>query len=95
MHQENLARKTRAMGIAAVHEVHLYHRPPTDLLTSSVGIADPGAFELTNDELLQLVEKVGFRIEQTEFEIPSPYIHDNSSMLHNTYRASFWVARKI
>jgi carnosine N-methyltransferase len=59
-----------------------------------LGIADPGAFELTNDELLALVNKFGFTIESAETGIPSPYIQDSTSMLLNTYRASFWVARK-
>lgn len=50
--------------------------------------------ELTNDELLALVDKLGFTVETTETGIAAPYIQDQSSMLHHTYQASFWVARK-
>lgn len=61
---------------------------------ASQGIADPGAFELTNDELLALLDRFGFTVETSETGIPSPYIQDSSSMLLNTYQASFWIARK-
>jgi len=60
-----------------------------------VGIADPGAVELTNDEVVALVERLGFQIEKRESGISAPYIQDPNSMLQNTYKASFWVARKL
>ncbi|KAK1717269.1 N2227-like protein-domain-containing protein [Colletotrichum lupini] len=62
--------------------------------SNSSGIADPGSFELSDDEVMALVEKVGFVVERRETGIAAPYIHDGESMLHTTYRASFWVARK-
>ncbi|KAH7128301.1 methyltransferase-like protein [Dendryphion nanum] len=59
------------------------------------GIADPGSVELTDDEVVALVEHFGFTIEKHEtgtFE--TGYISNPESMLQNTYRPSFWVARK-
>ncbi|POS88138.1 hypothetical protein EPUL_000280 [Erysiphe pulchra] len=60
-----------------------------------LGIADPGAVELTDDEVVTLVEKLGFRIESRESAVAAPYIHDSESMLQNIYKASFWCARKL
>lgn len=63
---------------------------------NSSGIADPGSFELANDEVMALLSKVGFEVEQTQTQtgIAAPYIQDRDSMLQTTYRASVWVARK-
>lgn len=58
------------------------------------GIADPGAVELSDDEVVVLIEKMGFDIEHRESGIAAPYIQDVESMLQNTYQASHWVARK-
>jgi len=58
------------------------------------GIADPGAVELTDDEVMALIETFGFVVETRESGMPAPYIQDKESMLQNTYQASFWVARK-
>ncbi|KAL2256251.1 hypothetical protein VTK26DRAFT_1927 [Humicola hyalothermophila] len=58
------------------------------------GIADPGNFELTDEEVMELVAQVGFEIEWHETGIEAPYISDTESMLQTTYRASAWVARK-
>ncbi|KAG4444094.1 hypothetical protein IFR05_000447 [Cadophora sp. M221] len=60
----------------------------------ALGIADPGAVELTDDEVVALIEKLGFDIESRESGIAAPYIQDVESMLQNTYMASHWVARK-
>ncbi|KAK2630389.1 hypothetical protein QTJ16_001209 [Diplocarpon rosae] len=59
------------------------------------GIADPGAVELTGDEVVAIVEKLGFNVEHRESGTSAPYIQDVESMLENTYKASFWVARKL
>jgi carnosine N-methyltransferase len=59
------------------------------------GIGDPGSIELTNEEVVTLVEHMGFTIEKHEcgaFE--TGYICNPRSMLQSTYRPSFWVARK-
>jgi carnosine N-methyltransferase len=64
------------------------------LTISCIGIADPGSVELTDDELVALVEKLGFIIVKRDSGITAPYIQDPESMLQNAYRASHWVARK-
>jgi SAM-dependent methyltransferase len=58
------------------------------------GIADPGNFELTDDEVMALVAEVGFEVESRETGVEAPYILDTESMLQTTYKASTWVARK-
>ena len=59
------------------------------------GIADPGSVELTNDEVVALVEHLGFAMEKQEVgTIETGYISNPNSMLQNTYRPSFWIARK-
>jgi len=58
------------------------------------GIADPGSVELTDDEVVALIEKMGFDIEKRETGIYAPYIQDPQSMLQSTYQASHWIARK-
>jgi carnosine N-methyltransferase len=61
----------------------------------TVGIADPGSVELTDDEVVALIERFGFRIEKRESGMQAGYIQDPASMLQSLYRASHWVARKI
>ncbi|KAF1927146.1 methyltransferase [Didymella exigua CBS 183.55] len=59
------------------------------------GIGDPGSVELTNDEVMALVEHLGFCIEKQESgTIETGYISNPRSMLQNTYRPVFWIARK-
>lgn len=60
----------------------------------SSGIADPGSFELSDDEVMALVAKIGFVVETKEIGLTAPYIQDSESMLQTVYRATFWVARK-
>ncbi|KAH6644682.1 methyltransferas-like protein [Boeremia exigua] len=60
------------------------------------GIGDPGSIELTNDEVMALVEHMGLKIERQETSTPETgYISNPRSMLQNTYRPVFWVARKL
>lgn len=62
---------------------------------NDAGIGDPGSFELSNEEVIALVEHLGFTIEKQEVgTIETGYISNPQSMLLNTYRPSFWVARK-
>jgi carnosine N-methyltransferase len=59
------------------------------------GIADPGSVELTDEEVVALVKHFGFEIEKHEpGSVETGYITNERSMLQNTYRASFWIARK-
>ncbi|PSR97156.1 N2227-like protein-domain-containing protein [Coniella lustricola] len=62
--------------------------------SNSSGIADPGSFELSAEEVMALVEKIGFVVEAKESGIKAPYIQDPESMLQTIYHATFWVARK-
>ncbi|PQE13197.1 hypothetical protein CJF30_00003091 [Rutstroemia sp. NJR-2017a BBW] len=68
--------------------------PSSTTYLPSQGIADPGSVELTNSEVLALVQRFGFSIVTHYTDVPAPYILDRSSMLQNSYLASFWVARK-
>ncbi|KAI9155232.1 Carnosine N-methyltransferase [Paramyrothecium foliicola] len=61
---------------------------------NSSGIADPGSFELTDDEVMALVQNLGFELEWRRTGIEAPYIQDKDSMLSTIYKANAWVARK-
>lgn len=71
-----------------------YDGDGADQDSGAMGIAEPGSFELTHDEVVLLVEKMGFTIEHSETDIAAPYIQDSNSMLQTVYRAAHWVARK-
>lgn len=58
------------------------------------GIGEPGSFELSNDEVLALVEHSGFDILEQKEAPATGYIQHPASMLQNVYRPAFWVARK-
>jgi len=61
----------------------------------SRGIGEPGSVELTNEEVIALVERFGFVIEQNEPQLGlAGYIQNPRSMISSMYRPSFWVARK-
>lgn len=62
---------------------------------NSSGIADPGSFELAGDEVMALLEKLGFQIEWKRDGVDTPYIQDRDSMLQTSYKSSIWVARKM
>ncbi|GAB7344192.1 hypothetical protein MBLNU457_2083t1 [Dothideomycetes sp. NU457] len=60
------------------------------------GIAEAGSFELSQDEVVHLIERFGFEFAHHDTQsYEAGYIQDTKSMLQNTYRPSFWVARKI
>lgn len=61
-----------------------------------VGIAEAGGVELTDEEVIALVEGSGFevlghKVGGTE----TGYIQNPNSMLQSTYRVSHWIARKL
>lgn len=59
------------------------------------GIEEPGGIELTDEEVLILIENMGFFVEKREIRNDgSGYIQNPESMLHNVYRTSHWIARK-
>lgn len=67
------------------------------------GIGEPGNVELTEEDVLRLVERMGFRLEKGGLQESDSgqgpascgYIQDPQSMLQNLYRPSHWMARKI
>ncbi|OJD30127.1 n2227-domain-containing protein [Diplodia corticola] len=70
-----------------------------------LGIAESGSVELTDEEVVALVERFGFKIERRELPggssdeagagIETGYISDPNSMMQHVYRPSFWIARKL
>lgn len=81
------------------------HTHPED---SDAGIAEPGSFELSHEEVLLLVQHSGFEIVSEEI-LPADfnsgdnsaggtgggaYIQDPESMMQSRYRNAHWVARK-
>ena len=81
---------------------HFEERGPSDQLPSQFeggnspsGIGEPGSVELTDEELLLLVERMGFQIERHEIRMDGAgYIQNPESMFQNSYRVSHWMARK-
>lgn len=62
---------------------------------TDAGIGDPGSVELTDEEVVALVEHLGFSMEKHERgKIETGYISNPKSMLQNNYRPSLWIARK-
>jgi carnosine N-methyltransferase len=59
------------------------------------GIGDPGSVELTNEEVLALIEHFEFTIEKHESGVfETGYMTNTRSMLQSNYRPAFWIARK-
>ena len=69
---------------------------PTNNGGEPQGIEAPGNIELTNEELLLLIERMGFVIVGHEIRDDGyGYIHDEDSMSRSSYKVSHFVARKI
>ncbi|KAL8742134.1 MAG: hypothetical protein Q9190_005332 [Brigantiaea leucoxantha] len=79
-------------------ERSLAHKPDSSQDESGSekgGIEQPGGVELSEEEVLLLVERMGFKIEKHEYHTEGVgYISNADSMLQNLYRVSHWVARK-
>jgi len=55
-----------------------------------------GSVQLTDEEVVKVVELSGFEIEVHETgELSTGYVQNSRSMLLNTYKPSHWVARKM
>lgn len=66
-----------------------------DLEKNFQGIGEPGTVELTEEEIFQLIESMGFRIWKRDGQVGEcGYIQDPGSMLQNLYRPSHWAAIK-
>jgi hypothetical protein len=62
---------------------------------SDAGIGSPGSVELTEEEVIALVQHFGFDIEKHETDtFGTGYLSNDRSMLQSFYRPSFWIARK-
>ncbi|KAF2665516.1 N2227-domain-containing protein [Microthyrium microscopicum] len=61
------------------------------------GIGNPGAVELVEADILQLLSSFGFEIIHYEDSSAraTGYIHDTKAMETNMFYASFWVARRL
>lgn len=60
-----------------------------------IGVDEPGSVELTAEEVLTLVNSLGFNIEMQEIiEHGVGYIQNPESMLQNSYRTLHWLAKK-
>lgn len=60
------------------------------------GVGEPGSFELTEEEVIWLLQKRGFHVDQQPLLSDGVgYIQDPNSMLQNKYRVCCWVAKKI
>lgn len=62
--------------------------------TAFEGIGEAGSFELSNEEVINLISQLGFEIIEQKDAPPTGYIQDPASMLQNVYRPAFWVAKK-
>lgn len=61
---------------------------------SNEGIGEAGSVELTEEEIVKLLEHYEFTVERHETDMVGTWALDPESMLQNVYRSSFWVARK-
>jgi carnosine N-methyltransferase len=62
---------------------------------ADAGIGDPGSVELTLEEVVALVEHLGFTMERQECDtFETGYLTNSRSMLQSNYRPAFWIARK-
>ncbi|KAL9620851.1 MAG: hypothetical protein Q9160_004632 [Pyrenula sp. 1 TL-2023] len=69
-------------------------RQKSDKAKTDASTDEHGSFELSNEELFLLMEKMGFRIEEHEISSQSAgYVQNPHSMLQDTFRVSHWMAR--
>jgi SAM-dependent methyltransferase len=87
-------RDTKAAKGSLSHQHSSQPKPDSDF--EDKGIAEPGSFELTDEEVTLLVSSMGFEmIKHDLLPAHSGYIQDPHSLLQNRYRCSHWVARKV
>lgn len=71
------------------------HQPSVFDGGSDAGIGEQGSFELTEEEVIWLLERRGFHIEHRGVSAHGVgYIQDPDSLFQNLYRVACWVARK-
>ncbi|EER42509.1 hypothetical protein HCEG_02786 [Histoplasma capsulatum var. duboisii H88] len=60
------------------------------------GIGEPGHVELTEEEVIKLIQQFGFElVKRDSGNTWCGYIQDPESMLQNLYRPAHWVVRKV
>lgn len=60
------------------------------------GIGEPGSFELSEDEIAQLVQDHAFVLHKHELDSSTTsYIGDRMSMSQHMYRPVHWIAKKV
>jgi carnosine N-methyltransferase len=65
-------------------------------LDVDVGKSWDPKIELSNEEVLELLRKMGFAIRKQEILVhKAGYIQDPASMMQNKYRLAHWVAQKL
>ena len=76
-----------------------WHFEPDDDATRTGPGRAGGSIELTLDELMSVVQNMGFKLETGEGLDPQtfkmPYMANSKGMLTYLYEAEFWVARKV
>ena len=76
---------------ASSHHSHKHRQPKTPRIGTT-----GGSVQLTEDEVIKLVEMAGFTMELHETgRLATGYVQDPESMLQNIYKPVFWVARKL
>ncbi|KDQ23047.1 hypothetical protein PLEOSDRAFT_35475 [Pleurotus ostreatus PC15] len=88
--------------ISTIQHIHALLRPGGTWINLGPLLWTAGAqakVELSLEEVLNVVESVGFTLEEMEGgertkEVPCEYTADRQAMMRWIYRAEFWVARK-
>ena len=64
--------------------------------TDPAGIGEPGGVELTEEEVLFLIDRMGFRVIEHERSVDATgYIQDPESMAQALYDNSHWIAKRV
>ena len=64
--------------------------------TDPAGIGEPGGVELTEEEVLFLIDRMGFRVIEHERRVDATgYTQDPESMARTFYENSHWVAKRV
>ena len=94
--QERERRQSAQYSHRDQYQSHSHSHERRQTRSTNEGIGELGSFELSNDEVVALVEKFGFEILEQNLAPTGAtgYIQDPTNMLQNVYRPAFWVGRK-
>jgi carnosine N-methyltransferase len=80
---------------AKAEGAHDHHKASVGDSDRDAGIGEMGGFEMTEEEVIWLLEGKGFQIEHREVTSEGVgYIQDTDSMFQNLYRVACWVVRR-